>query len=148
MPGMMKTRPNPREVAYAECTARGRWNAGPVLPVNPDQETAGRAASPAIVVFQRTDADLASILSPRRSHVRSGWAKPQRLAWLWPKGQSSHRSCAALHRRMGIETKLAGLTSDQLRKCALYIQAVATTAATAEERAAFDPDTLHRRIKA
>jgi anti-sigma factor ChrR (cupin superfamily) len=22
MPGMMKTRPNPREVAYAECTAR------------------------------------------------------------------------------------------------------------------------------
>ena len=36
---------------------------------------------------------------------------------------------------MEIETKLAKLTADQLWTCALYIQAVATAAATAEERA-------------
>lgn len=39
---------------------------------------------------------------------------------------------------MEIETKLAKLTADQLRKCALYIQGVATTAATAEQRAALE----------
>ena len=37
-----------------------------------------------------------------------------------------------------IETKLARLTVAQRLKCALYIQAVATTAATAGERAALD----------
>ena len=39
---------------------------------------------------------------------------------------------------MESETKLAKLTADQLWTCAAYIQAVATTAATAEERAALD----------
>ena len=39
---------------------------------------------------------------------------------------------------METETKWAGLTVAQLRKCALYIQGVATTAATAEQRAALE----------
>ena len=39
---------------------------------------------------------------------------------------------------MESETKLAKLTADQLWTCTLYIQAAATTAATAEERAALD----------
>ena len=39
---------------------------------------------------------------------------------------------------MDVETKLARLTADQLRKCALYIQAVASAAATADERTALD----------
>ena len=39
---------------------------------------------------------------------------------------------------MESETKLVKLTADQLRKCALYIQGVATTAATAEQRAALE----------
>jgi hypothetical protein len=39
---------------------------------------------------------------------------------------------------MDIETKLARLNADQLRKCALYMQAVATAAATVDERTALD----------
>jgi hypothetical protein len=39
---------------------------------------------------------------------------------------------------MDVETKLARLTAHQLRKCALYFQAVATAAATADERTALD----------
>ena len=39
---------------------------------------------------------------------------------------------------METETKWAGLTAAQLRKCALYIQGVATTAATAEQRSALE----------
>ena len=39
---------------------------------------------------------------------------------------------------MEIETKLAKLTADQLRKCALHIQAAATIPTTAAKRAALD----------
>jgi hypothetical protein len=39
---------------------------------------------------------------------------------------------------MEIETKLAGLTADQLRKCALYIQAASTIPTAAAKRAALD----------
>ena len=56
----------------------------------------------------------------------------------WPNGQIVTARSAALHPPMDVETKLARLTADQLRKCALYIQAVATAAATTEERGALD----------
>ena len=58
-------------------------------------------------------------------------------AWLWPNGQivTALICCAP---SADVETKLARLTVDQLRKCALYIQAVATAAATTEERTALD----------
>jgi hypothetical protein len=56
----------------------------------------------------------------------------------WPKGQIAHTPCVALRLPMGGDFKLDGLSIAQLRKCALYIQAVATAAAPGEERAVMD----------